>query len=60
MMRSGRAGRGTVRGDEGFLRIAFKLRPATHGIRTETLWAEPVGVGRGYEEANREHPHRDG
>ena len=36
-----------MRTDEGMVRIEFKLRPATrNGIRSETLWAEPVGVGR--------------
>jgi hypothetical protein len=36
-----------VRSDEGLVRIAFKLRPATrYGIRSETLWAEPVAAGR--------------
>jgi hypothetical protein len=36
-----------VRSDEGLVRIEFKLRPATRGgLRGETLWAEPVGVGR--------------
>lgn len=36
-----------MRSDEGLVRVAFKVRPATrNGIRSETLWAELVGVGR--------------